>query len=57
MTTINNIPNKKVREYAKDLQSALLVENLAMKYANSGYLEELHHDLEKIHHEPKSQHH
>ena len=56
MSAINNNPNKKVRQYAKDLQSALFAENLAVKYANTGDLEELQHGLDKIHHEPKSQH-
>ena len=32
------------------------MENLAVKYANNGDLEELQHGLEKIRHEPKSQH-
>ena len=56
MSAINNSPNKKVRQYAKDFQSALFVENLAVTNANTGDLEELEHGLEKIHHEPKSQH-
>ena len=56
MSAINNSSNKKVRQYAKDFQSALFVENLAVKFANNGDLEELQHGLEKIHHEPKSQH-
>ena len=56
MSAINNNPNKKVRQYAKDLQSALFVENLAVRYANTEVLEELQHGLDKIYHEPKSQH-
>jgi hypothetical protein len=56
MTEINNNPNKKVRQYAKDLQSVLCVENLADKYANTGNLEELQHGLNKLHHQPKAQH-
>jgi hypothetical protein len=52
MNAIDSNPNKKVRQYAKNLQTALFVDNLAVKYANTGDLEELQHGLEKIHHEP-----
>jgi hypothetical protein len=52
MNSINSNPNKKVRKFAKDLQSALFVENSAAQYANNGDLEELQHGLEKIHQEP-----
>jgi hypothetical protein len=47
MSAINNKPNKKVKQYAKNLQSTLCVENLTVKYANTGDLEELQYGLDK----------
>ena len=35
------------------MQSALFVENLAVKFANTGDIDELQHGLDKLHNEPQ----
>ena len=53
INALGNTPNKHAKQYARDMQSACLVENLAVKFANNGDMDELQHGLDKLHNEPQ----
>jgi hypothetical protein len=53
MNDLGYTPNKHAKQYVRDMQSALFLENLAVKFANNGDIDELQHGLDKLHNEPK----
>ena len=45
MNDLGHTPNQHAKQCARDMQSALFVENLAVKFAHNGDIDDLQHGL------------